>query len=758
MRTALTLLLCIACHGALAADDVPVPIYDDAAQALPADSGQEQGQESGEDAPSRVARLGYIGGKVVMAPAGTDEWTDALLNRPLTTGDRLWVDAGGKSELQVGSSSIYLDAESGFSFLDLGDERLHMSLTDGSATIRVRRKLENESIQVETPNATVTLLHPGEYHIEIAEDGAATVVSTRSGESLVEGEKGTFTVRADERGIFRGTESLNADVGRLGPRTAFQDWANDRERRDDESASAKYVSRDVIGYEDLDRNGTWVSEPEYGYVWRPSYVVAGWAPYRFGRWVWVSPWGWSWVDNSPWGFAPFHYGRWAYVRSNWCWVPGPRHIRPVYAPALVAWVGGSGPRVSVSFGSGVGWFPLGPREVYVPGYWHSRRYIRNVNVSNTIIINNTYVNNVYAGRGGHHDYRYGRSTRAVTIVTRDRFIGGRPIDGHFVRTSDADLRRWGHVGRAPAIAPDRSSVLAAQHAVQRPPMRQLIRPEHLDARRDNGQFLARRTPPQRVSFEAERRAIEANQGRPVDRSQIVRPTLARADRVRPDQDRSGRPVRSGFAEREDRAGSNEIVRERYSNDRPQWARQRGVTPPGNDSAANAGIDDTNRNLRDRPKGESRVIRPTDDAPRRLQPESARTESSAQESQERGGSAEPRRVWSSEHSVNRRPPREDRGNDRPARSEPPQRVERSPVVEPSQPQYTAPREQSRFTPRSEPRPEPRSEARPRESAPERYSPPQRVERSAPQRREQSRPQQQDSDGGRQNRSFSERSNK
>ena len=106
-----------------------------------------------------------------------------------------------------------------------------------------------------------------------------------------------------------------------------------------------------------------------------------WAPYQYGRWVWVSPWGWTWIDDAPWGYAPFHYGRWAHVRNRWCWVPGPRHVRAVYAPALVGWVG-SRRRVG-SIGS-VSWFPLGPREVYVPAHRYSRHYVERVNVSNTV--------------------------------------------------------------------------------------------------------------------------------------------------------------------------------------------------------------------------------------------------------------------------------------------------------------------------------------------------------------------------------------
>lgn len=466
-------------------------------------------QQAVVDPPGRVARLSYLDGDVSLAPAGTDEWAEAVLNRPLTTGDRVWVDSSARAELQVGSASIHLDQGTGFSFAELDDDLLHMKLTDGAATIRVQRKRDNERVEIDTPNTTVALLHPGEYHIEVTATGD-TVVKVRSGEVEVQGEERSYTVRANEEAVFKGTAELTADINPLGPRTAFEDWANDRDRRDDSSVSARYVSPEVIGYEDLDRDGEWISETGYGYVWRPTYVVAGWAPYRYGRWVWVSPWGWNWIDDARWGFAPSHYGRWAYLRSRWCWVPGPRHIRPVYAPALVAWTGSPGFNVSVSFGSGVGWFPLGPRELYVPGYRYSHRYLHDVNVSNTFIVNNTSITNIYNGRGGRFDYRYGHDARAVTVVERDRFVGGRPIDGRHEHPSERDLRRWHHDARPPAITPERDSVFAARRVAARP----------FNTQREHARF-ADRAAESRISFATERQAIAANSGRPIGRSQLM---------------------------------------------------------------------------------------------------------------------------------------------------------------------------------------------------------------------------------------------
>jgi hypothetical protein len=83
----------------------------------------------------------------------------------------------------------------------------------------------------------------------------------------------------------------------------FDRWASERDRRG--AVSARYVSRDVVGYEDLDDHGSWRAAEGYGNVWVPR-VAADWAPYRDGHWAWVEPWGWTWVDDAPWGFAVSH--------------------------------------------------------------------------------------------------------------------------------------------------------------------------------------------------------------------------------------------------------------------------------------------------------------------------------------------------------------------------------------------------------------------------------------------------------------------
>jgi hypothetical protein len=191
-------------------------------------------------------------------------------------------------------------------------------------------------------------------------------------------------------------------------------------------------------------------------------VAVDWVPYRNGHWVFIEPWGWTWVGAEPWGFAPYHYGRWTRVGVRWGWVPGPVMVRPVYAPALVAFVGGPGLAVGVGVG-GIGlqaWFPLGPREPFVPWYHYGPGYLRGVNVS---VVNVTNVTN----------YRYVNREVAVTAVRGEDFRAGVPVRGRVVRVSPEQLAR-AQVIPHPEITPAHEAVFGSR-TVAPPPVRAAAR-------------------------------------------------------------------------------------------------------------------------------------------------------------------------------------------------------------------------------------------------------------------------------------------
>ncbi len=421
---------------------------------------------SQEDPPDRVARLNYIQGAVSYLPSGgsQDDWVGAVLNRPLTTGDRLWADANSRAELHIGPNAIRIDSNTGISFLNLDDANVQIRLSDGSMIVRLRQLDPDNTFEVDMPNLAFPVRRPGDYRFDTHPDTNTTVVTVRQGEGDAVGGGRSWQVISDQQAFFIGTDVLSYDLKDADsqPLTDFDRWAAKRDEKEDRVASVKYVSPEMTGYEDLDAFGTWTNVTPYGWCWAPAGIPVGWAPYRFGHWVYIVPWGWTWVDDEPWGFAPFHYGRWAYWHTGWMWVPGPIVRRPCYAPALVVWVGGgmSSFSFSAGIGRGIGWFPLGPREVYVPPYRVTQGYVTRINVTNTVVSRSTVIN-FYQNRNVKNlTYINRAAPNAVTVVPHDAFVTARPVMRSIVNVPARELEA-APVTREISVAPERASVYGA---------------------------------------------------------------------------------------------------------------------------------------------------------------------------------------------------------------------------------------------------------------------------------------------------------
>ena len=465
------------------------------------------------DPPGRVARLGFAQGEVSIQPAGVDDWAAADVNRPIAPGDKLWADADSRAELSIGSAVVRIDSATAFSFLNLDDHAAQMQLSAGTLSIHVRSM--SDTLEVDTPNVAVSLLAPGDYRLEVNEAGDTTAVKVAGGIAEATGGGGDFAVHPQQAAIFSGTTQVSEQLASLGAPDGFDTWAYDRDRQAQEAEAWSYVAPDTVGAEDLDQYGTWQQSADEGYVWSPNSVVVGWAPYRFGHWIWMLPWGWTWVDDAPWGFAPFHYGRWATFGGRWCWVPGPKNVAPVYAPALVAWAGGAPLGASAAFGTlnGVGWFALGPKEVYVPAYPVSATYVARINLANTHV-SSAYVTRVYNHDVAEVRYINRYTPGAITAVSASTFALAQPVGRNSIRIGVAELSSVAVSATAPPIAPQNKSVLGAGASgpgVRRPP-----------PVLQNRIVLAKSTPaPSPVPFALVQQAIRENGGRPLARSEIT---------------------------------------------------------------------------------------------------------------------------------------------------------------------------------------------------------------------------------------------
>ena len=456
------------------------------------------------DPPSRVARLNYMSGEVSMQPGGVDDWAPAVINRPITTADRLWTDKDSRAELHLGSAAIRMGNETSVTLTNLSDNVVQFELYQGTLNVQLARLSHDEVFEIDTPNTAFTLLKPGNYRIDVDSNGDSTLITVWKGKGVATGEGPEVQIESRRQVRFVSGRSMAHQTFTSPASDSFDQWCQGRDERYDRAVSARYVSPDVIGYEDLDEYGRWREVPVYGAVWFPTRLSIGWEPYRYGHWIWLEPWGWTWVDDAPWGFAPFHYGRWIVLGGSWGWVPGPVHVRPWYAPALVVWTGS---------GAHIGWFPLGYGEPYIPSYRVSREYFRTVNVNNTRITNITYVTNNYYRVDNVRitNIHYVHENR-VTIVDQRVIVDSRHINREVFIDREHD-NGW-HNGRdrwlasCPPVPPSRHSVLGEHGGdpAHRPSDKVLYR-----------SVVMKSAPPKRpIPFDDKRAEIERHGGRPLD--------------------------------------------------------------------------------------------------------------------------------------------------------------------------------------------------------------------------------------------------
>ncbi|MBB5203685.1 hypothetical protein HNQ51_000978 [Inhella inkyongensis] len=344
------------------------------------------------DPPTRVARVAELSGQAWWFDADEREWQPLVRNQSLAEGDRLRVDEHARVGLRIGSSALWLNERAQVELLRLDEERIDLALDRGALALRwVTTEAAREAV-VRTQEGQFRFDGVGAYRID--QLSTASRAQAFEGRMRFEGRgRGDAPVWADapEQIEVWWDGGPRAERSRLLRHDGFGQWlvadlgfgrGDDRFARLDRPAY-RYVSPELTGADELDDHGRWDHSADYGAIWIPTRIAVDWAPYRHGRWTWSRHWGWTWVDDLPWGYATSHYGRWVHWRGRWCWSPGQRVLRPVFAPALVAWVGGGSVQVGVNIGSRwvppVAWVPLAPREVFVPWYRHSPTYLQRIN-------------------------------------------------------------------------------------------------------------------------------------------------------------------------------------------------------------------------------------------------------------------------------------------------------------------------------------------------------------------------------------------
>jgi hypothetical protein len=500
------------------------------------------------DQDNSVARVSYISGDVSYQRGDVDGWNDLRVNTPLVTGDSFYAPEGGRAEVDLGNGIfVRVDGGTQVNLVNNTSDIAQLGIDSGSLELSARSLPRGFSLEIDTPSGAATLHEPGRYRIDVT-DNVATYAVVRGSMSLAfEGQQ--LDVREGESLELDNGDPPTYGYSRLSGENSFQSWSGERDARYQNSVSARYVNANVVGYQDLDDHGTWRDNGEYGRVWVPTGMSQGWAPYQSGRWIWQDPYGWTWVSNESWGWAPYHYGRWVYAGNAWCWVPPPpigyrgptvvMNINAVYAPALVAFVGGSNWGMSLSIGGpAIGWVPLAPAErYYYP--WQPAPRVTN-NYTNITVIN------------------------AVTVVNYNTFTTGavRPVHVDRAQLERAPVMGYTAVG----VVPSRGSLVVASAPNQRPAPAPTVRTER--------PMVTRLVPPPRPEQFTQKLVQIERTGKPVASPVVATPAVGKPF-VAGTQAPAGVKAVSALAP----AGKKELNQKNGNEGRPPKKIERDIAPP-----------------------------------------------------------------------------------------------------------------------------------------------------------------------------------
>jgi hypothetical protein len=423
--------------------------------------------------PSRIGRVSLIFGNLKFRGPGAAGWMDGELNQPIFAGETLRTGPRSRGEIEIGANTIQLSDATEIEITGLRDRVTQITLSHGRMGVRLRQAGDDESVEFDVPQAGIWLLAPGSYDIDTGSGDQPPQIAVFEGSARVVEANGDINIAARHKAVLKGADTTPAAVEPAVP-DGFVEWCRERDYDETGLAAPYYVSPYMTGFAALDSAGIWKITPDYGPVWLPA-ASEEWAPYRFGHWSWITPWGWTWIDEQPWGFAPSHYGRWVLIDDHWAWVPGSFVERPVYTPAVVAFLGTPGVGLSSEDGATVAWFPLAPDEAYWPSHTNDVDYVRDLNRGNVKDVATIHMPangepplELFDGQFANRQY--------ASVVPRSVFINGRPVAAARMTLPEQRLRNAPVLMASPQLAPASAQQVARAPtpAVSAPPRRAAV--------------------------------------------------------------------------------------------------------------------------------------------------------------------------------------------------------------------------------------------------------------------------------------------
>ncbi|HEY2540952.1 MAG TPA: DUF6600 domain-containing protein [Stellaceae bacterium] len=405
-------------------------------------SGAVAGAAATLTAPSaRVGRISLVSGNVEFRGLGDAQWSAASVNDPVATGLALRTGSQAQAEIRIGADTIDLAQDTEIAVAKLDQPIAEIAVSEGRIGLDIGRLDRGESVLIDLAHGGVWVLDRGRYDIVAGAEEHPERIAALAGNARFVGGGADLPIASGYQLLPGSAETATARIETAGPPDDFDQWCGARTVDDSQLAAPYFVSREMTGYAALDEAGDWQPGGKDGEVWVPRASAAEWSPYRNGHWRWLAPWGWSWVDDQPWAFATSHYGRWRFADGRWLWTLGRRSAHPVWAPAVVAFLGTPGIGLSYADGPGpaIAWFPLAPGEVYWPGYTRDLDYIRALNRGSDVDLSAIRLGADREPPAEIADAHFANRSFA-SVVPRPIFVAGQPIADALLTIPDERLR------------------------------------------------------------------------------------------------------------------------------------------------------------------------------------------------------------------------------------------------------------------------------------------------------------------------------
>lgn len=179
----------------------------------------------------RTAVVQYISGEVSVAPTDTNQWSAARMNQPLNPSEYVWTGKNSRTEINLGGAYLRMNSEASVTLRALTNTTVQVGINQGEVSLAVPRLFPGQIYELDTPNATLTVMKAGVYTVNALPGEDQTLVTTRRGSIVATGSGNAVTINSGHQVRFRSGTSLQHTAEKAPSPDGFEEWAAVRDQR-----------------------------------------------------------------------------------------------------------------------------------------------------------------------------------------------------------------------------------------------------------------------------------------------------------------------------------------------------------------------------------------------------------------------------------------------------------------------------------------------------------------------------------------------